>query len=651
MLLPIGLDHARVSRLPWVTITLLALNVLAFVGSALATDDAALAARWQELATYWQAHPWLEPPAALRPLLARPDEVDEPGEAEAAVAPRRPAPPEGADLEPQRRELAGLAEAYLAEREEQPRRRFALVAARGAWQVGWLTHLFVHADLEHLLGNMLLFLLVVAPFLEDVWGGGFFLAFYLGGGLVAALAQVLPQGASQVGLIGASGAISACLGAFAVRFAHRKVRVFYWFFLLLRGTFFVPAWAYALAFAAMNLWALSMTGTTGPVAFAAHLGGFAFGLGVVLVMRATRLEDRLSPEGATRWRGDMGHDRAAEALAAGDVAGARQRLQEVVQRRPDDEAALLELARMDAARLDAVEATPRVERLVLLRLAAGDEAGARALAAELGQVTRPDLLRPASAYRLAELVEPAEPERAARLFQAAACGDGALVGKAALRAALLLRATRPAEALELAELAAASSEAPPPLAAQARALAAELAAGLARADPFAGGLAPEPEAPEAGALGPAEPVRLVRCRLAGADEGGLDLVTAEGRRARVEAARLAAVACGLVPGKAAPGATAPPRPTVLVDLLLHPRPGEPRVVLRLPGHGLDLARLAPGVPPAEAFARLLGRLLDASGARAIPDRGGVQGQAFARFADAAAFERAAWGRRLEPPAR
>ena len=38
----------------------------------LGLNDDALAARWHELATYWQAHPWLEPPEALRPLQPRP---------------------------------------------------------------------------------------------------------------------------------------------------------------------------------------------------------------------------------------------------------------------------------------------------------------------------------------------------------------------------------------------------------------------------------------------------------------------------------------------------------------------------------------------------------------------------------------------------
>jgi hypothetical protein len=196
------------------------------------------------------------------------------------------------------------------------------------------------------------------------------------------------MGDSPTRVLGASGAISACLGAFALRFAHRRVRIFYWFFLLFRGTFFVPVWAYALLGAAVDVLGLKLSGATGGVAYAAHVGGFFFGLVAAALVGATRLEDRIAPEGAVPWQRSMGAARAADALAGGRVSDARLRYEEALAKNPDDEDALLGLARLEAGALDARAATTRVGKLVERRLGAGNADGARALLDELGPARR-----------------------------------------------------------------------------------------------------------------------------------------------------------------------------------------------------------------------------------------------------------------------
>jgi hypothetical protein len=86
---------------------------------------------------------------------------------------------------------------------------------------------------------------------------------------------------------------------------------------------------------------------------------------------------------------------------------------------------------------------------------------------------------------------------------------------------------------------------------------------------------------------------------------------------------------------------------VLLDLLLHPSPGEGgRIVVRVPGHAIALGAMHPGVPAPDAFGRVVDALLSASGATAAPSSAAAAGRPFARFEDAAAFERAAWGRAL-----
>ncbi|HEX9052643.1 MAG TPA: rhomboid family intramembrane serine protease, partial [Anaeromyxobacter sp.] len=444
MLIPIGLDETRLSRVPWISIAILAVNVAAFAATSMSRADAEAEARLDALVEYWRAHPYLEVPPELerrfgitRERLARATRTRIPPEA-----------PAGASADRARIEAlsAELVDAY----EATPERRWSLVPERGLAQRGWITHQFMHGGLGHLLGNMLVFLLVVAPFLEDAWGRLFFLGFYLVGGVVAGAAQVIPMGDSPVHVLGASGAISACLGAFALRFAHRRVRMFYWFFLLLRGTFFVPAWLYAFLGLGGDLLGLKLQGVTGGVAYGAHVGGFLFGLAVALGVRATGLEDRIAPEDAPRWGRTAAASRGSDALAAGRVGDARDHLEAAIAKDPRDLASTLALARIHAAAFDRERATPLVERLVREHLGRQDAASARSVLLELGAWIEPGAFRAAIAYRAAELVSKDDPGLADRLDEAAAWAGGPVAAKALLRCAERARAGDPGRAAKLA---------------------------------------------------------------------------------------------------------------------------------------------------------------------------------------------------------
>ncbi|HSN91836.1 MAG TPA: rhomboid family intramembrane serine protease [Anaeromyxobacteraceae bacterium] len=643
MLIPIGLDETRIGRVPWVSIVILGLNVLVFLATSLAGDDRELESRFQAVIEYW----------AERPYLQMPDEMERrfglTREALAQATGRALPEPGGPAFEQEH--LQSLCDDFVQLMDEQPDRRFALVPERGLLQPGWLTYQFLHGGLGHLVGNMLVFFLVVAPFLEDAWGRPFFLAFYLLGGVVAGLAQALPDGDSPIAIIGASGSISACLGAFALRFAHRRVRMFYWFLLAVRGTFFIPVWAYAFFGLAMDLLGLELSGAGGGVAYAAHVGGFLFGVGTVLAVRATGLETRIAPEGAARWAGSMASSRAEDALARGDAVGAREQYQAALQKHPDDLEAVLGLARLEASRLDRAAATPLVEKLLAARIAARDAAGAREILREMGGAVDAAALRPATAYRAAELA--GDPELADRLDEAAAAAGGGIGAKALVRLAERARAKDPARALDFAERVLALEGAPHEIRARAESLAAALrpevpppAAHSPIELPVEPPFPPPADEPDerAGALEPGEPVRLVACRLVGASQGGLHLATAGGKRALLAPDRIAALASAVLSELAEGAGTR--RNAVLLDVLLAPRPGEAtRVLLRIPGHGMALAAIHPGVAPREAFGRVVDGLL-AGGARAAPSAEEAAGRPFARFPDLAAFEEAAWGRRL-----
>jgi membrane associated rhomboid family serine protease len=141
-----------------------------------------------------------------------------------------------------------------------------------------LTAMFMHGSWSHIIGNMI-FLWAFGPEVEDLMGRGRYLAFYLLGGLVAALAQVAAAPDSTVPNLGASGAIAAVMGAFLVTFPQDRIRSLLVIFVFVRVAY-IPAvlligvWA-LIQF--LSLGAISQQPSGGGVAYAAHVGGFIFG--------------------------------------------------------------------------------------------------------------------------------------------------------------------------------------------------------------------------------------------------------------------------------------------------------------------------------------------------------------------------------------
>ncbi|MFE2045516.1 rhomboid family intramembrane serine protease [Streptomyces sp. NPDC059477] len=136
------------------------------------------------------------------------------------------------------------------------------------------TALFVHGSWVHLLGNML-FLYVFGVMTEDRMGRVEFTLFYLGCGYLALLGYAAAHADSDQSLVGASGAISAVLGAFLCAFPRARVTSLlpFLFFLPLR----FPAWV-VLPFWVALQWVAAGRAAQGPgVAYLAHLIGFGLG--------------------------------------------------------------------------------------------------------------------------------------------------------------------------------------------------------------------------------------------------------------------------------------------------------------------------------------------------------------------------------------
>jgi len=174
--------------------------------------------------------------------------------------------------------------------------RFGLVPVRliAGWTEPeqWLTlgsHMFLHGGAAHVLGNCW-FLWVFGNNVECKLGHARYLLFYLAGGLGAAALQVVVEPSAGVPMVGASGAISAVLGAYFILLPTAWiVTLVPWIVPIVP----VPAFLFLIlwfALQAVNGFGVLMNGTAGAggVAWWAHAGGFVTGVALTLWAKSNR---------------------------------------------------------------------------------------------------------------------------------------------------------------------------------------------------------------------------------------------------------------------------------------------------------------------------------------------------------------------------
>ncbi|MEO6922112.1 MAG: rhomboid family intramembrane serine protease [Collimonas sp.] len=174
-------------------------------------------------------------------------------------------------------------EHYLSTRSRSFTERYALIPAQAFERpVTLLTHMFLHASVEHVLGNMV-FLAMVGYAVEILLGGGWYLLFYLLSGLLSAGFYLLFEGDSTVLSLGASGAISGVMGMYTVLYGLRKIRFFYWFlfyfdFFKAPALIMLPIWVGKEAFDLLF-------GQPSNTNYYAHIGGLLGGALLALTYR------------------------------------------------------------------------------------------------------------------------------------------------------------------------------------------------------------------------------------------------------------------------------------------------------------------------------------------------------------------------------
>jgi membrane associated rhomboid family serine protease len=350
MLIPIGQESDTVRRVPWVTIAIMGLCVIIhiFNMSSISEFEHKLIGIYSEIYEYYTSHPYLELANELKKTFSITEEKEE-------ILKSLAEDKSGSVYaEEQRKEeqayLDNLVEELNYIKENLPFFKYGLVPKKKTF-VGLIGHMFLHVDWLHLLGN-LLFLYIMGPFIEDSWGKPVYAIFYLGTGILAALVFALHYPDSGVPMVGASGAISGVMGGFLIRHWHARIKYFYMFSILVRGTFSAPAWVMLPIGFIMELVNASIVDSIAPgggggVAHWAHVWGFIFGIAGALVIKFTKIEEKfVAPkvEAQTTYvnKGFAAYEEAMQVLAAGDKEKAF--------------AILMDAAREDSSNRDVVEA-------------------------------------------------------------------------------------------------------------------------------------------------------------------------------------------------------------------------------------------------------------------------------------------------------
>lgn len=155
--------------------------------------------------------------------------------------------------------------------------------------------MFIHVSWSHIIFNMW-FLWIFGDNIEDLLGHKKFLAFYFACGIGSSLAHVVVHSHSALPMVGASGAVSGVLGAYAWSFPKARITTYFavW-------PFDVRAYIYFIIWFALQLLPglveLGGNRDGAGIAYWAHIGGFAIGIGLLQIFsKRPRFVDRSESE-------------------------------------------------------------------------------------------------------------------------------------------------------------------------------------------------------------------------------------------------------------------------------------------------------------------------------------------------------------------
>jgi membrane associated rhomboid family serine protease len=380
MLIPLRHEHMQGRRWPVITVGLIALNVIAFLGTHWRIQEQGAEG------TEVKIHVLLL--AAAHPGLHMTDEVQSfvssiasqyPSDWKKLQSPDRPVR-DAWDRQMRMGEAPGKWQAEmdsLCLRFEEF--QSTSILARYAFlpkhpkPVTYITANFLHTGWLHLIGNMW-FLWLAGFILEDTWGRPLYSILYLASGVAALQFYGWTNPGSLVPTLGASGAVAALMGAFLVRFPTVKIEMAWtlwltrWYRFKASAYWLLPIWLF------MEVFYGALFGQTSGVAHWAHVGGFLFGAGAALAIRGTGLEHAAEQaiQEKISWVSHPLLAKANEHLEKGELDEAEGDLKKLLQEQPESGDAYRMLQQIHWRRNNVPAHRAALEKLLAIQLKGKD---------------------------------------------------------------------------------------------------------------------------------------------------------------------------------------------------------------------------------------------------------------------------------------
>ena len=346
ILIPLKHENMWGRRWPVVTLSVIALNILAFLGThwTIETQSANFSPKRFEVAKHLlvlaATHPELTLDDYSRKFVEFISAQYPKDWKELASSTREPVDEweenlrHSADSAALQSEMDSLSHQFEEAQQSSLVGHYAFVPAHPT-AISYLTANFLHGGWLHLIGNMW-FLWLAGFILEDNWGRAIYSIFYLVAGAVALQFHGWMYSHSFVPLLGASGAVAALMGAFLVRFPKLKIEMF-WVVFYVRGRFKAPAWCLLPLWGVVEVFYGTLFGQASGVAHWAHVGGFLFGMAAAWGLSKSGLEQKASAaiDEKVGWSAAPAVVQANELMEQGKLAEAAAKLREHTAAKPD----------------------------------------------------------------------------------------------------------------------------------------------------------------------------------------------------------------------------------------------------------------------------------------------------------------------------
>jgi len=341
MLIPIGHERMSARRLPIITLALIIINVVAFLltHDTIEKQSSELGEVKMHMLILAATHPELTMPDDAQQFVNTFHEHNEKVWARLQDSNRDVIDAWDARMrmvvEPsvEQEEMDSLTSQYSQMAKIALTEQYAFIPAERK-PITFITANFLHGGWLHLIGNMW-FLWLAGFILEDAWGRTIYTVVYFLAGAAALQFHFWMNPGSFTATLGASGAVAALMGAFLVRFPTLKINMAWLLsFRLIRfkaaAYWLLPMWL------ASEVFSGALFGQSSGVAHWAHVGGFAFGAVISLLLKATGIEHKLDEavESKVSLSGDKELLEIGETLQT-NVGEALVKLQEYVKAHPD----------------------------------------------------------------------------------------------------------------------------------------------------------------------------------------------------------------------------------------------------------------------------------------------------------------------------